>query len=98
MTEFEPVRPPVQVNVIALRPHRSHPDLQLLPVDMELRGVDEVPTTAMIMVIDHSGSIVKTDHSHIIGTPHLIHRALRRRNRQIQIGHARDFFRILKLM
>ncbi len=29
----------------------------LLPVDMELRGVDEVPPTAMIMVIDHSGSM-----------------------------------------
>jgi len=29
----------------------------VLPVDMELRGVDEVPTTAMIMVIDHSGSM-----------------------------------------
>ena len=29
----------------------------LLPVDMELRGVDELPSTAMIMVIDHSGSM-----------------------------------------
>ena len=29
----------------------------VLPVDMELRGVDEVPTMAMIMVIDHSGSM-----------------------------------------
>ncbi|MCH5332870.1 MAG: VWA domain-containing protein [Agathobacter sp.] len=29
----------------------------VLPVDMELRGVDEVPSTAMIMVIDHSGSM-----------------------------------------
>ena len=29
----------------------------VLPVDMELRGVDEVPKTAMIMVIDHSGSM-----------------------------------------
>lgn len=29
----------------------------VLPVDMELRGVDEIPTTAMIMVIDHSGSM-----------------------------------------
>ncbi len=29
----------------------------LLPVDMELRGVDELPATAMIMVIDHSGSM-----------------------------------------
>lgn len=29
----------------------------VLPVDMELRGVDEVPTTVMIMVIDHSGSM-----------------------------------------
>lgn len=29
----------------------------ILPVDMELRGVDEIPVTAMIMVIDHSGSM-----------------------------------------
>lgn len=29
----------------------------VLPVDMELRGVDEIPTTAMIMVIDRSGSM-----------------------------------------
>lgn len=29
----------------------------VLPVDMELRGVDEIPTTVMIMVIDHSGSM-----------------------------------------
>lgn len=29
----------------------------LLPVDMELRGVDEIPHMAMIMVIDHSGSM-----------------------------------------
>ena len=29
----------------------------VLPVDMELRGVDEIPTMAMIMVIDHSGSM-----------------------------------------
>lgn len=29
----------------------------VLPVDMELRGVDEAPSTAMIMVIDHSGSM-----------------------------------------
>lgn len=30
---------------------------RVLPVDMELRGVNEVPSTAMIMVIDHSGSM-----------------------------------------
>lgn len=30
---------------------------KILPVDMELRGVDEVPVMAMIMVIDHSGSM-----------------------------------------
>jgi len=29
----------------------------VLPVDMELRGVDELPTLAMVMVIDHSGSM-----------------------------------------
>lgn len=29
----------------------------VLPVDMELRGVNEIPKTAMIMVIDHSGSM-----------------------------------------
>lgn len=29
----------------------------LLPVDMELRGVNEAPSTAMVMVIDHSGSM-----------------------------------------
>lgn len=29
----------------------------VLPVDMELRGVDEIPKMAMIMVIDHSGSM-----------------------------------------
>lgn len=32
----------------------------ILPVDMELRGVNEVPSTAMIMVIDHSGSMSMT--------------------------------------
>lgn len=32
----------------------------VLPVDMELRGVDEVPSTAMIMVIDHSGSMISS--------------------------------------
>lgn len=30
----------------------------VLPVDMELRGVDEIPTMAMVMVIDHSGSMI----------------------------------------
>ncbi len=30
----------------------------VLPVDMELRGVDEIPTMAMVMVIDHSGSML----------------------------------------
>lgn len=29
----------------------------VLPVDMELKGVNEIPTMAMIMVIDHSGSM-----------------------------------------
>lgn len=29
----------------------------VLPVDMELRGVNEMPTLAMVMVIDHSGSM-----------------------------------------
>ena len=29
----------------------------LLPVEMELRGVNEIPAMAMIMVIDHSGSM-----------------------------------------
>lgn len=29
----------------------------VLPVDMELRGVNEIPSTAMIMAIDHSGSM-----------------------------------------
>ena len=29
----------------------------VLPVEMELRGVNEVPSTLMIMVIDHSGSM-----------------------------------------
>ncbi|MCM1089304.1 MAG: VWA domain-containing protein [Butyrivibrio sp.] len=30
----------------------------VLPVDMELRGVDEMPSMAMVMVIDHSGSML----------------------------------------
>lgn len=30
----------------------------VLPVDMELRGVDEIPSMAMVMVIDHSGSML----------------------------------------
>lgn len=30
----------------------------VLPVDMELRGVDELPSMAMVMVIDHSGSMI----------------------------------------
>ena len=29
----------------------------VLPVDMELRGVNEIPSMAMVMVIDHSGSM-----------------------------------------
>ena len=29
----------------------------VLPVDMELRGVNEMPSMAMVMVIDHSGSM-----------------------------------------
>jgi len=29
----------------------------VLPVDMELKGVNEIPSMAMIMVIDHSGSM-----------------------------------------
>ncbi len=30
----------------------------VLPVDMELRGVNEMPSMAMVMVIDHSGSMI----------------------------------------
>ncbi len=30
----------------------------VLPVEMQLRGMDEMPTMAMVMVIDHSGSMV----------------------------------------
>jgi len=30
----------------------------VLPVEMELRGVDEIPSMAMVMVIDHSGSML----------------------------------------
>ncbi len=30
----------------------------ILPVDMELRGMNEAPTMAMVMVIDHSGSMM----------------------------------------
>jgi len=30
----------------------------VLPVDMELRGMNEAPTMAMVMVIDHSGSML----------------------------------------
>ncbi len=41
----------------ALGAYRDSALERVLPVDMELRGVDEVPTTAMIMVIDHSGSM-----------------------------------------
>ncbi len=29
----------------------------VLPVDMELRGVNEIPSMAMVMVVDHSGSM-----------------------------------------
>jgi len=32
----------------------------VLPVDMQLRSVNEVPSMAMVMVIDHSGSMVST--------------------------------------
>ncbi len=32
----------------------------VLPVDMELRGVDEIPSMAMVMVIDRSGSMTDT--------------------------------------
>lgn len=41
----------------ALGAYRDSVLEKVLPVDMELRGVDEIPTTAMIMVIDHSGSM-----------------------------------------
>lgn len=33
----------------------------VLPVDMELRGVDERPSMAMVMVVDHSGSMVSAE-------------------------------------
>jgi uncharacterized membrane protein len=35
----------------------------VLPVDMELRGVNELPTLAMVMVIDHSGSMSDTSET-----------------------------------
>ncbi|MCI8565158.1 MAG: VWA domain-containing protein [Lachnospiraceae bacterium] len=44
-------------NSYALGGYRDSVLETVLPVEMELRGVDEVPVTAMIMVIDHSGSM-----------------------------------------
>ncbi|MBQ7775317.1 MAG: VWA domain-containing protein [Lachnospiraceae bacterium] len=32
----------------------------VLPVDMQLRGVNEMPSMAMVMVIDHSGSMISS--------------------------------------
>ncbi len=35
----------------------------VLPVDMQLRGVNELPSMAMVMVIDHSGSMISDSGS-----------------------------------
>lgn len=36
----------------------------VLPVDMQLRGVNEMPTMAMVMVIDRSGSMTSREGNH----------------------------------
>lgn len=41
----------------ALGGYRNTVMEEVLPVDMMLRGVDELPSTAMVMVVDHSGSM-----------------------------------------
>lgn len=45
-------------NSFALGGYRDSVLEELLPVDMMLRGVNEVPSTAMVMVVDHSGSML----------------------------------------
>lgn len=38
---------------------------EILPVDMMLRGVDELPSTAMVMVVDRSGSMLSGTPSNL---------------------------------
>lgn len=45
-------------NSFALGGYRDSVLEEILPVDMLLRGVNEVPSTAMVMVVDHSGSML----------------------------------------
>ncbi len=44
----------------ALGGYRDTAIEDVLPVNMELRGVDEIPSMAMVMVIDRSGSMMDT--------------------------------------
>lgn len=44
-------------NSFALGGYRNTALETVLPVDMQLRGVNEIPSMAMVMVIDHSGSM-----------------------------------------
>lgn len=45
-------------NSFALGGYRDTVVETVLPVDMQLRGANEIPSMAMVMVIDHSGSMV----------------------------------------
>ncbi|MCM1112157.1 MAG: VWA domain-containing protein [Muribaculum sp.] len=45
-------------NSFALGGYRDTVLETVLPVEMQLRGVDEIPSMAMVMVVDHSGSMV----------------------------------------
>ena len=46
-------------NSFALGGYRDTVLEEILPVDMELRGENEIPEMAMVMVIDHSGSMLE---------------------------------------
>lgn len=48
-------------NSFALGGYRNTALETVLPVDMQLRGVNEIPSMAMVMVIDHSGSMTGTE-------------------------------------
>lgn len=49
-------------NSFALGGYRDTAIETVLPVDMQLKGVNEMPSMAMVMVIDHSGSMLSNDY------------------------------------
>ena len=52
-------------NSFALGGYRDTVLETVLPVDMQLKGVNEIPSMAMVMVIDHSGSMTGSEDAGI---------------------------------